>query len=468
MLNVIQKNHLILIGTQTANAALTSKTSSILGNAPYFILSDRTTTLKDSTELLGFTMPIKNSLSADIEITQINSTVSSTAIVAIAGMKFSDVTPLVKANNYTYQLSQTDLLIDDQDGDASANNSTFSQGTLRGVWFNQKGTIIDDLEQPLSACESPYTLFLIANNVSANTTYGNPAINNYGSGTVMYTFKVAKPEVCYLKPLDLTVLTTGTTLPGGFNANVFDTTKGFIISGLKKNNKQFPTTGFKGVEFTLLGAGDDQSKYRCSVENGASELNLSGSGTAYEGLNCTIRYEKNTRFNYDITINMEYNDGSSWSKIGSYTIPKPTLWTFMIQELPYANQNTLSQATSFPALTSCSGQNVTSINDDIYKNRLQYMFRRNEITNSLGSDPIAYPEGTSPTVVNSQYSRDADGTFMGEWGGIYKYDYSSGNQLMFYWTAESYSDLSQFEISTTGSIYPTSASSNYVMSMCRG
>lgn len=466
---LIKLSILMFIGINFANATISASTkATILGHAPNFVLSDGLTELKNLDELLGFTMPVKNSVSGEIEITKINSSASSNTLIAITGTKFSDIKALVKADNQNYQLSTTELLLSDIDGDADQMDDNLSKGTLKGVWFNQRGNVVDNLEQPLSSCDGPYTLFIVANSVSANTTYGNPSANNYGSGTAIYSFTVDKPEICYIKPLDLSISSTGTTIPGGYNQTVFDTTKGFIVSGLKHENISFPKTGFKGSEFTLIGTGSDQSKYRCSIQNDTGVLSLSGSGSTYAGQNCNVRYEGDTRFDYPITIDMEYYDGTTWSKIDSYTIPKPTLWAVRSTEMAYANQDSFESATLFPALSTCSGENVTSINDDVYINRQKYLFRRNEFTNSTSSDPINYPEGTSPTITNSQFSRDADGTFMGEWGLIYRYDYSSGNQLIFYWTAETYSANAQFNIGTSGNVYPTSPSATYPLVICRG
>lgn len=455
-----------LININFSYSAISATTNkNILGSTPYFVLSDNLTEIREIKELLGFSMPILNPSSGVVERKQIDTSYSNVDIIASSDMKFSDIKLLIPADNKNYKLSEITTSIEDIDGDAE---QTYSQGTMTATWYNNKGAVVENLYQTIDSCNSPYTLSIIANNVSANTVYGNPNSNTYGSGSTRYTFKVDKSEICYIKPLSIDIATVGTSLPKGFNPALFDSAKGFIISGLKLNNKIFPTTGFKGAEFTLLGTGDDQSKYRCNLENNTNDVSLSGNGNFYGGKNCTIRYETTTRFQSPITINMEHYDGVRWSKIDSYVIPLPTLWAIRGEEMAYANNNVLSEATLFPALSYCSGQTVTSINDTIYKNRQQYMFRRDEITNSLGSNQIDYPENTSPLIPNSQFSRDVDGTFMGEWGPVYKYDYSSANINMFYWTAEAYSNNQQFEIGTFGNIYSTNPDADYFLVMCRG
>ncbi|RKS85102.1 hypothetical protein DES39_1611 [Orbus hercynius] len=462
-------------GINSVHGTLSATTNiNIQGSMPYFILSDGITKLTTPSELLGFTMTYTNSETGQIDISRFDTTMATTptqsrTIIAPTGMKFNDIKTLIPLDNTPYELSTLQLTVGDDDGDASSSDIISYQGTMQAAWYDKRGVMITDLDQLLSPCESPYTLLINTSNVSANTAYGNPSLNLFGSNNARYIFKVEQHQICFVRPLNMTVLTTSTSSSSGFNPQVFDTTLGFNITALEKKNQTFPSTGFRGAKFTLLGSDEDQTNYRCALVNDTDAVSLSGTSGRYQGQNCTLRYESETRFTTPITIQMEHkNSDGTWQQVDSYTIPEPTHWAIRGGAMAYANNDILADATSFPALSKCSGENVDSINHPVYINRQKYLFRRNELTNSIGSDPTTYPENSAPTTTNAQFIRDADGTFMGEWGLTYKYDYASYDQLIFFWTSEAYSSNRQFEVGTSGNVANMSPTSVYNLVECRG
>ena len=231
----------LLIASNSANAALTAVTANTIhGTAPYLVLSDNVTKLTNLNELLGFTMPDGSG-----GTTQINA--GTTTLTAPTGMKFSDVKLAVTANNVANAI--TNATVGDDDGDAAIAANTSVTGSILAVW-KDNGTVVTNLNDTLTSCGGPYTLEVsIPTAVSANTTYGQPKTNSYGtSPTITYTFLANGQGICYVKPKDMTSY--------GTPASVFEVGKGF------KANAGFPTTGFNKAVFSLIGSGGDQKNYR--------------------------------------------------------------------------------------------------------------------------------------------------------------------------------------------------------------
>lgn len=174
--------------------------NTIQGRKPYLLLSDGKTILTDLNELLGFSMP-KQDGTAGTE--QIKASMANNIIKAPNGMKYADVITFVKADGILHNLKN--LIVADADGDAIIANNTKVTGQIRATWY-KAGMVVpaSDLDKPLEACEGPYTLKIeIPTPISANTAYGNPRTNVYGTHPgIIYTFMSENEEACYLPLID--------------------------------------------------------------------------------------------------------------------------------------------------------------------------------------------------------------------------------------------------------------------------
>jgi len=287
------------------------------------------------------------------------------------------------------------------------------------------------------------------------------------SGTKnIYTMKIV-PKITHIKPINQAYY--GVDVAGdikyvqGYNPAVFDPSKGFSVAKMKAQNKWFPTTGFKGAEFRIIGSGSDQRKYRCSLATEidtwvslSSEDNYNRSGE-----NCRVTYESESKPTTPVTINLEQKKNDVWVKVDSYTINVPEKWAIILnKKYIYANAD-LDKATEFPALDACrrvgpradygttTWQQATGQNPEDRAFRQKYMYRRDELTDSPYADPIKYPENSSKYIDNG-FSRDI-GTFTSEWGYLNWYYRKSemSKSPVYLWTAETYSSKVPFVVDSS-------------------
>lgn len=478
--NLVSLRYLILglmVFPPFSQAILTATTvNAIHGTAPYFVLSDNRTKLTNLYELIGFKMPKQN---GNVGFEQIDMTKSARAITAPAGMKYKDVLALVVADGELHNIDPSNIL--DDDGDANIANSAYANGQLRATWYDG-GVKVTNLDQTLDDCGGPYTLKIDApSEVSANTKYGLPSSNIYGSNSgVTYTFAPANQHICYVQPGDMTVnkgTATDSKFTEGYNPSIWVDNKGF------KASAGFPTTGFENAVFSLIGPGNDQSKYRCTSTDNGGKISLSGASSKDIGENCKITYKSKTKTAFTSggtpTITMQYNLGQGvWANIGNYKITQPIHWSlFPTEHNVYANSDNFTRATEYYVLDTCrlivDGSNTpkttkdqaTSLTDDAKKWRQKYLYRRNELTNSPLADPIKYPEG-STSVTGGNFSRDVDGTFLGEWGRLYSYDGTGWTIIPYIWTSEL--STKTYQYSVNGGVYYNAVLITEMVNACRG
>jgi hypothetical protein len=404
------------------------------------------------------------------------------------GTKFSDIIALVTADGKEHEIAILLQVVDD-DGDASiAENATVS-GTLKATWKDGYEEVVSDLNQELTQCGGPYTLELSIKDIAAATKYGIPNNNYYGSKPkITYQFMLSGgPKLCYARPDSLTIYSEAsdiTKYPKGYNSalwsgagykevNLFRV--GFIAESFR------PITGFKGIKFDLIGSGNEQSKYRCRLD--ASNINnwvtLSGNGNKALGKGCQVVYNSRLKPKTPLTINMEYTEdnGNSWKNIGKVTLPIPKKWAILIDhKKDHTSNGFVDWGNRYLAFDECrkvidghaipatTREQVNDFSDAGKSWRQKYMYRRNELINSLDAD---LPEGTAtlPTQGTYRASRDL-GTFLGEWGDVYRYH----NGGSFIWTSEMYRADKPFAVKS-GLIYGDNYALDGIQSsqtFCRG
>jgi len=273
-----------------------------------------------------------------------------------------------------------------------------------------------------------------------------------------------KGTIAYIRPLNMTIFTSSDAriikLDHGYNAEVWDANRGFSVAKMKQVSRYFPTTGFKGAEFDIIGSGSDQSIYRCTTKS--SWIELSNNSDNDLGHNCHVTFTTNTKPTTPTTVDMEQKINKKWVKIDSYTVYAPKKWAIGVREsMQYADTD-LDKATKFPALDACrqigpnadygttTWQQGAGQNPEDKAFRQKYMYRRDELTNSPYADPVAHPEGNSDYNFAPNLSiRDIDSTFSGEWGSLKVYEESS-----FYhswnWSVEANSNSKQHFVALSG------------------
>ncbi len=457
--------------------------NNIEGTAPYLLLSDGVTKLTDLSQLFGVEMPSQDG-SGGVDKIGIDS--SEITLTAPPKMKFNQVKTLVVADGKLHDLDG--LIVASDDGDATIKTNTQVGGQMRATWYNGASQPVTELNQTLTSCGGPYKLVIeLPQSVSANTTYGLPRSNDYGShAEVTYNFSSSDQGICYLAPYNMTVLAgaEGTIVKygSGYNPVMWEVNKGFKVAS------KFPTTGFYKASFNVIGSGTDQSKYRCTSTDDGGKIVLSGGPNYYLGKNCTVTYNSQTRTEFinagTPTVNLEYDKGDgSWEQIDSYKISAPIRWSIASNGSPNSAllySNTYFQtSTSFPVLDACrvavdgdaspatTVEQAMDLSDEGKAWRQKYLYRRDELTNTPYADRTKYPEGESP-LFNGYFSRDVDGTFMGEWGMVNYYAGSVWAVNGYYWTAEIWSKDNQVEVHSNGYVHNVPTYSGGYIAVCRG
>ena len=343
------------------------------------------------------------------------------AIKAPPGMHFNQVmSHSVVSDGNAHHIPY--LTIGDADGDEAGG---YVSGYLKATWYENGAQIPNDrLGNELWGCGGPYKLRVEVWDIQANTPYGVPNNRYYGNSWVEYTVIPHNPSICYLRPNDMGNY-------GGYDGNVFHNFWGFSRwSG-------FPTTGFQNAAFTLIGAGADQSRYRCYSHNGGGKIWLS-TINGY-GANCTVNYaaEKKWQFieNGTPVITMEYFNGRDWIWMDSFTIPVPSKWpskggkrlgftnyaesseSSESSEIRYRTFERFTERQTFLVLDYCTGREIPGgynprrvrLHEALDDNfRQQYLYK---------SDEIRMKNPNS----NSGWVRSV-GNFMGEWGKLKGYN----------------------------------------------
>jgi len=312
----------------------------------------------------------------------------------------------------------------------------------------------------------------------------------------VYAYTADKPKetgvIEYIRPISVAVFNTKKykdrviKFADGYNPMVWDYDeitdqhKGFSVAKMKQTKKYFPTTGFYGAEFDLIGTDDDQSIYRCTTKS--SWIELSSQSDKNLGQNCHVTFISETKPTSTAVIIMEQRINGNWIKVDSYKIQIPKKWAIVSNRVKeYADEYLDENPTNFPALDYCrkvgpradrgktTWQQGAGQNPEDRAFRQKYMYRRNELTNSVFADPIKYPEGRVSSSQRDFFSRDIDTTFTGEWGILFSYVKSgfriTGNSNHI--TAEAYSASNQANVYDFGSVNPGDRDYSYVV-VCRG
>lgn len=482
---------IMLISPFCCYAVLSATTVNIIeGTPPYLMLSDGVNLkrLVSLDELVGFKMPNRDGSSGT---EQIDVTMANTSLIVPSNMTFNQVVALVTADGQLH--NALNLTVADDDGDADIVNDSHVTAPMRVTWYDGT-TKVTNLNQVLTACGGPYQLTIeIPTDVSANTTYGVPNTNNYGThNKITYFFAPSKLNICYIQPGDKTVFMDGfdpddTKFDDGYNPEkwVYDSAnrihKGF------KASAGFPTTGFQGAFFSLIGPGSDQTLYRCTSTDNGGKITLSGSASKEVGQNCTVTYNSASKAAFIAggsapTITMQYNKGdNNWVDIDTYKISIPTKWPIFKGQIQYGDTNSLLTSTQFYALDACrlaidgsaepatTVAQATDLSDAGKAWRQKYLYRRDEISNSIMSNTNRFPEASSAAISNvNYYSRDVDGTLTGEWGFVYNYKGTGWAGYWNYWTAELWSAESQFAVGAYGTVGYNRPNNNNYVTICRG
>ncbi|MCX8727781.1 hypothetical protein [Gilliamella sp. B2838] len=454
MLSIIGIHFLFILFSPYTEALSNITVKTIAGNAPYLQLkSDQDgnvgTKIKGLNELLGFRMPTTENNNA-LKFVDVSESLSfgGKPLQIPEGTKFSDIITMVPANGQANALSQFN--VGDDDGDASLTENTTIEGTLTATWY-ENNNVINDLSREFNVCGGPYFLKIGAQNVAVSTKYGQPNKNIYGSQPVItYQFMLeGGPKLCFVQP-DMHVYKNSsyiTKYPNGYNPEVWD--PGSTSSrwsdwqegGGFKAEQFKPITGVKDITFELIGSGADQRQYRCKLDssNNTNWVTLQSSTASKDlGANCQVRYDSVTKPTTPLTINMEYtaDKGKTWQNIGKITLPIPQKWAIVPTQVTgfldghgrntaYDECRRIIDGQAIPKTTSAQ---VNDMSEAGKAWRQKYLYRRDELTNSLQANK---PEGAANASVDfNKYPLSRDlGTFMSEWGWFYQF-------AVHLWTAE--------------------------------
>ncbi len=449
-----------------ANSLVAITINTVKGTEPYLLFPDEKTKINNSDQLKGFLMwdGTYNS-SGSKNMVQVDATMSNNLFKIPNGMTYNDIITLIPPDGSLHDLTGTK--VGNDDGDAANPQNTNVTGQMSATWFkNGVQVAANELNQTLSACGGPYTLKVdVPTEVTANTTYGDPNSKLYGKhAAITYAFLESNLTPCYLKPQSMTTYTgtEGQTIKfaNGYNSKTWEPDKGF------KANSPFPETGFYKAQFDLILPGSDQSVYRCTSTDNGGKITLSGAASTTLGQNCSITYNVQRKSEFIAggktpTIDLEYNINGNWEKVGSYTIPTPKKWAISTGLMKFADSAYLSNSKTFPVLDACrlvvDGSNspattleqVQDMSEAGKAWKQKYLYKRNELTNS----PLTkYDELSQAPVPVTYFSRDADGTFMGEWGTLPDYTGSNWDATAYMWQIEFWSTYWVFVVGKHGGI----------------
>ena len=429
--------------------ALTSKTVQIIqGNKPYLDLDD----------LFSFKAPITKQ-----GVINITPSKSNEILWVSANTKFNQVETKVIADGVAKNISTIEgLHYGDIDGDEFTSIKDVNEkppvlGKLTAIWSYKdydgttKTVTADQLNSIMDSCLSPYTLTISSNNISVQTKYGIPYINDYGSFSKIYTIKVDEQQICHIKPGSLrffdssrrdqynTCNSTNCKFANGYNPAVFQPYRGYSPTASKK----FPTTGFNYANFTLK-MSNAQTDYSFSSSN-PSLAPITSEGVV------TLRSDNRPTIPFTITLTARTKAGSPLEqKTFSYTFTV-SKWARPLPSTQYKMSDTMSSGDNiFPAANACSGKpnGLGVISASV---AASYLFSITDLTNAPSAKYAVTGNGTGflPAWIENKeerLSRDIDGTFAGEWGELYKaypnsnFDTSTGCT----WSNQAYTDKLMF------------------------
>lgn len=253
----------IIMLNNLANATLSATSAqSIQGSAPYLTFDKGKHKITNTDDLLWMSF---NHDEKTIIYTKANnrSSASNPIEVPTAINSFKDIyLPIPADTPLDYDDSQTitlDELVkppysfwEDADQDGKGENGISGQGSLTLEIRDANGWSVKRSD-PFVPCNSEYYQIKLNNTDSQiNTQYGNPSSTNYDVGSIIFFIRhKPKPYACWVTP-NLSA-NGGYQNKSGYNGpnSQWDFNKGFFTQDLDHPEKNFPTTGSKGMFFNL-------------------------------------------------------------------------------------------------------------------------------------------------------------------------------------------------------------------------
>lgn len=408
-----------------AHAALSAMTAqTIKGSAPYFVLNG--TPLTNTNELVGFTYG-----TILVDASQSTQVTAGNIITLPVGTTEGDINAAVTFNQSTATPLQTlvqtashPLKVADSDGDA--NNTLFmdATGTIQATFTKDGVPVAAGSTAQLDPCADYEINITVVGtgtppDVSAKTTYGDPdssPAGTYSGSTATYKLLSANKRICYLRPLDMTVNTSLTATQQYHNTTGYDPAQWVANQGFKPS-AGFPTTGFKGAVFSVIGSGADQSHYKCTVTGGGNLIASTAVATTALGEGCQLTMTSTSRPSASDTITLIDTIGSS-TTIDTYTINySSATWAIaMVGDIRY-NTNENGNG-NWLAANLCPGPTVSAgaSNRSLAAQKFFYLYEwvKTPQTDLLGTTTLQTNFYTIP-------HRASGGGIINEWGGLAKY-----------------------------------------------
>lgn len=422
-----------LIWTKCHALLVASTVNVIQGNEPLLVLDNGVTVIESVDDLLIVTLP-------DGVTQHLPATAPYPLTTVSSNESLNQFATKLLADNQVISFSAEHF--DDKDGDEFSSVSGYYQAT----WQDKKRQVIENINIQFDACNAPYYLTIKAgdssNPIVVNSKYGYTQTKNYGYGFKTYRIDVKDKKLCYLKPTDMSVRSTGTTLfgsyaYGGYNASVFDSKNGFIPT-----KTTFPSTAFPKATFQMIMSGL-QTDYNYQVEIDGVIVSDSTNPSAYtkeieiDSNGKVVFNSKPTKGSWPATIKLiakHKNDIDA--PIMTYS-SKIDVWVVSSDYMdPDRTKDGYTAAVSY-----CEGKGGT-------------LALRSQLTNSPYANSSYFPAnasqppvGTSPNWWGPQYfTRDSNASdrlsrsLTSEWGRVY--NYTDSKMGTGYYTSEYYDSAS--------------------------
>ncbi|QIQ22005.1 hypothetical protein [Zophobihabitans entericus] len=439
---------LLVLPFSSTQAAYTATTIGQINGTPPYLNDPLGNKVEDYTELLK--IRVNNPAGGFDEY-------KTTGVITVPRYtNMSDIEAALPFDASSIYLLDNSYSLNDDDGDTPATfngsvNITFTKNNLTVAKANVPNEV-------LTNCNT-YQLRVAVADINVKTTAGlptsDPAQTPLYSRINTYTFQTDRPALCYIKTVDLDVSTTASycrnnatncTYSVGYNPDIYNTTNGFLVEAVRKNNLKFPVTAFRGAQFTLVGSGSE-SEWSCSSTNNTN-ISLSG---------CTVKF--NSKMAAPATITMTHTSGV----VDTYVIPATETW---LDPSPTTLAYSAS-ATSYPAASYCRDGTATSVTSLAAAH--SYFVPVNKITNAP-VELTGYVQN-----LNKRFARDLDGTVLGEWGKLTAYTDSGFNVLNStissykdVWTSQNWSATQQFSVDVSNGVVRASpmSQSAYPIAAC--
>lgn len=413
--------------THATLSATTAQT--IKGSPPYFALNG--TPLISSAELVGFSYG--TTFVDTSQSTQVN---AGNIITLPAGTTEGDIKAAVAFNQSTatplrtlVQMASHPLKVVDSDGDADNTTLMDAMGTIQATFTKDGKSVLAGSSALLNPCVDYEINVTVTGTgtppeVTAKTTYGDPNISaagTYSGITATYKLLSSDKGICYLRPQNMTVNPAGVLADQYHSATGYNPAQWVAGQGFKVS-AGFPSSGFKGAVFSVIGSGTDQSHYKCTVTGGGNLAASTPAATTSLGEGCKFTMTSTNRPTTADTITLWDTTGGTSTSIDTYVIDYSTgLWAFGPKTT--AQYNTEGNGTgSYNASNICGGTPVSNglANRGQADLKFFYLFEfvKTPITDSTGSGQHPFRPGASP------YISRMTGGFSNEWG--YLGDYSAG------------------------------------------